>query len=726
MRLVVGEQEEPSDNDRAFMELAVEEARKSIGEPGAPRPLVGAVVVKDGKVLATAHRGEIPANHAEFIALEHKLRDTPLAGATVFTTLEPCTHRNHPKVPCAERLIERRVAKVFIGMLDPNRVIQGEGYQKLRSAGIEIQLFPDDLMKQLEELNREFFRHHRAVRNDSTLPATIATPTVTTENEWTSRMGTYRLNEGDMVGSLTFTLLAHPFLRFSLIVWNVNHGRSGELKEDAMIRGDAAIFRSRDFLLTMTFVNGIVHVQTQGRNRWCGLGVGFDGDYLPETPRQEGSTDRNLVEVHNVSEFLQGIRSNVHIRLKKGVYNLSNEVGFVTEHIDWIKGFDGHGLQIQQVEHITIEGEEGVLLLVESQYSFVLSFENCTDVTLRNITAGHTPLGNCQGGVLLFDKCSHVRVYTSVLYGCGSTGIELDECSDVDIDSCEIKECTVQLLQITKSNGIVISRSILRDSHAWLDLITINDSHNVLITDCTLRNNETEDDGSVFSVDKGCSDIFLKRSALRWNSVATLVRDQRLLTVKDCESRGNDFDLHGASHMAPVPVLEFFFDAPVNNVIQTHRFRIIRLYADGESTERMWLMHRSDTEARYTLVDEFDGFCPELFAIDFDGDQFFEVALRYHCGAHSRGFRLYKWNGWKFEMVPGTNIGSDYPHIEWEDRDQDGKFEIYSKDRNWSDQAVGAVHTRYVWDNGGYQIDVGFPVLVPFPPEDDNRESGLT
>ena len=160
-------------DDRKYAQLAVEEARKSVPEDERVHPKVGVVVVKDKRILASAHRGEIPQCHAEFIALEEKLADVPLSGATVYTTLEPCTARTHPKVPCATRLAERKVARVVIGMLDPDNRISGRGLRALRKAGITTDLFPHDLMAEVEELNREFMRERES--HEPTLKAPLYT-----------------------------------------------------------------------------------------------------------------------------------------------------------------------------------------------------------------------------------------------------------------------------------------------------------------------------------------------------------------------------------------------------------------------------------------------------------------------------------------------------------------------------------------------------------------------
>jgi pyrimidine deaminase RibD-like protein/NTP pyrophosphatase (non-canonical NTP hydrolase) len=142
---------------------AVQEARSSVQEPGRTPLYVGAVASRDAELLGTAYRGELKqGEHAEFTLLERKLKTTKLAGATIFTTLEPCTKRGPGKISCTERLIERRVARVVIGTLDPNPDIRGYGVQTLRQAGISVEYFPTALAAELEELNRDFFRLQRA------------------------------------------------------------------------------------------------------------------------------------------------------------------------------------------------------------------------------------------------------------------------------------------------------------------------------------------------------------------------------------------------------------------------------------------------------------------------------------------------------------------------------------------------------------------------------------
>jgi pyrimidine deaminase RibD-like protein len=145
--------------DREFCEVAVGLARKSVSEnDGQPHPYVGAVVVKDGKILAKGYRGETgDGSHAEYCALRNINDDVDnidLSGCTVYTTLEPCSIRKPGKTPCTDRLINAKVARVVYGMADKDETVYG--HSSLSEVGIEIGLFSQDLTRELQTLNKDW------------------------------------------------------------------------------------------------------------------------------------------------------------------------------------------------------------------------------------------------------------------------------------------------------------------------------------------------------------------------------------------------------------------------------------------------------------------------------------------------------------------------------------------------------------------------------------------
>jgi pyrimidine deaminase RibD-like protein len=152
----------PENDDNFFMEMAIQESRRCVSEHGRNNPLVGVVLVDDKQFVASAYRSELePGDHAEYTLLEKKLEKRIFNNPVLYTTLEPCIKRGEDKVPCTDRIIQRRIWKVVIGILDPNPGIRGEGIWRLREAGVEIVLCGKKQMDKIEDINRTFIAEHR-------------------------------------------------------------------------------------------------------------------------------------------------------------------------------------------------------------------------------------------------------------------------------------------------------------------------------------------------------------------------------------------------------------------------------------------------------------------------------------------------------------------------------------------------------------------------------------
>ena len=147
-------------DERIFMESAIDEMLKSESEhTDKIDPKVGAVLVYNNEVTAKSYRKK--DGHCEFnllTALEEDGQELNLEGYTLYVTLEPCTKRKSPKIPCAERVIISKISKVVIGMMDPDPVIEGVGVKLLRNAGIEVNFFHYDLTKKVMDINMDFIK----------------------------------------------------------------------------------------------------------------------------------------------------------------------------------------------------------------------------------------------------------------------------------------------------------------------------------------------------------------------------------------------------------------------------------------------------------------------------------------------------------------------------------------------------------------------------------------
>lgn len=169
------ENSEIQEIDRAMMRRCIELARRALGKT-APNPLVGSVIVRDGKIVGEGFHPGAGQPHAEVFALREA--GELAEGATVYVSLEPCNHYGRTP-PCTEALIAAKVAKIVAGMVDPNPLVAGSGLTRLREAGIEVVAGVEG--EACQKLNEGFVHrilHHRPLgilKYAMTLDGKIAT-----------------------------------------------------------------------------------------------------------------------------------------------------------------------------------------------------------------------------------------------------------------------------------------------------------------------------------------------------------------------------------------------------------------------------------------------------------------------------------------------------------------------------------------------------------------------
>ena len=149
-------------DDEKYMKRCLQLARCGM-QNARPNPMVGAVIVADGRIIGEGYHVRCGQGHAEVNAFASvRTEDEPLLGqATIYVSLEPCSHYGKTP-PCADLIIRKGVLRVVVGCIDEFAEVQGRGIRKLREAGIKVEV--GVLEAECRELNRRFFTFHRERR----------------------------------------------------------------------------------------------------------------------------------------------------------------------------------------------------------------------------------------------------------------------------------------------------------------------------------------------------------------------------------------------------------------------------------------------------------------------------------------------------------------------------------------------------------------------------------
>ncbi len=146
-------------NER-YIKRCIDLAKKGFAHV-APNPMVGCVIVYEGKIIGEGYHRKYGEAHAEVNAINAVNDDERLKKSTLYVSLEPCAHFGKTP-PCSNLIIEKKIPKVVIGCVDPYAEVAGKGIEKLRKAGIEVVL--GVLEDECLELNKRFFTFHKKKR----------------------------------------------------------------------------------------------------------------------------------------------------------------------------------------------------------------------------------------------------------------------------------------------------------------------------------------------------------------------------------------------------------------------------------------------------------------------------------------------------------------------------------------------------------------------------------
>lgn len=211
-------------------------------------------------------------------------------------------------------------------------------------------------------------------------------------------------------------------------------------------------------------------------------------DVTPGVATPVSTGTQKEVTVKTADEFLAAIASDTCIILDTELLDLSTAASYKAADAAfakqkdtfeptyresgapyyWVDNFDGPSLVIDSVDNLTIQSAGGdrkaCTISATPRYAYVLTFENCSAITLSGFTSGHTKEpGECAGGVLQFMNCSDVLMDNCGMFGCGTIGVDAKSSLNIQVVNSEIYECSYQGISLDTCDNVAISGTIIRD-----------------------------------------------------------------------------------------------------------------------------------------------------------------------------------------------------------------------------------------------------------------------
>lgn len=172
--------------------------------------------------------------------------------------------------------------------------------------------------------------------------------------------------------------------------------------------------------------------------------------------------DAELLDFSTATEYSEAEKAT------KDAYYPNNTFEGYTNHYYWENNYDGPSLVISDLHNLTIMAEgtdrKAHTISATPRYAYVLTFENCSAITISGFTAGHTKEpGQCAGGVVAFRNCEDTLVDNCGLFGCGTVGVYGESSRNMQVVNSEIYECSIYGIQLRDCDTVAISGTLIRD-----------------------------------------------------------------------------------------------------------------------------------------------------------------------------------------------------------------------------------------------------------------------
>ena len=256
------------------------------------------------------------------------------------------------------------------------------------------------------------------------------------------------------------------------------------------------------------------------------------------------------IKVYNANEFVEAIESNVTLLIMDSIIISDLDKDKSGSNFRVQLAHDGPELVITKVKNLNIIGstEYPTDIVTDPRYGWVIQFENCSNILIDNINAGHTDPGYCTGGVFSFFDCQNITIDNSIIFGSGTIGINATNVKNLNCNNSLIWGCTYSILDLSNSMYVKFNNCEFSDNRGF-NMFNISSSIKVEFNNCIIKNNVANyncDGGSwfgqlsIFDVKSSVS-IVLKSCVIENNITCHFSKNKSDLTLNDIIFKNNNF-----------------------------------------------------------------------------------------------------------------------------------------------------------------------------------------